>query len=52
MAEIESLGAQVISADLLAETKVVRHDSEKLANLIVDAARKGRPAVKANGAAT
>jgi len=52
VAEIESLGAQVISADLLAETKVVRHDSEKLANLIVDAARKGRPAVKANGAAT
>ncbi len=52
VAEIESLGARVISASLLAETKAVRHDSEKLADLIVEVARKGRPTTKANRVVT
>ena len=46
VAEIESLGVQVIPASLLAEAKAVRHDSERLANLIVKMARKGRPPAK------
>ena len=46
VAEIEALGVQVISASLLAEAQAVRHDSEKLANLIVQVARKGRPPAK------
>ena len=51
VAEIESLGARVISASLLAETNAVRHDSEKLADLIVEV-EKGRPPTKVNRAAT
>ena len=46
VAEMEALGVQVISAGLLAETAAVRHDSEKLANLIVKVARKGRTRAK------
>ena len=46
VAEMESLGVEVISAGLLAETAAVRHDSEKLANLIVKVARKGRTRAK------
>lgn len=46
VAEIESLGVQVISANLLAEAKAVRHDSERLAKLIVKMARKGRAPAK------
>ena len=56
VAQVEALGARVISSDLLAKAKSVRHDSEKLADLVVEVARKGPPpvqsTVQSNGAAT
>jgi uncharacterized cofD-like protein len=41
--EIESLGIQPVLADLLTEDHVARHDSDRLARLLVTLGMKGRP---------
>ena len=39
---LQAMGVEVLSADLLAEGEIVRHDSEQLARLLAALARKGR----------
>ncbi len=39
---LQAMGVEVLSADLLAGSEVVRHDSERLARLLAALARKGR----------
>jgi uncharacterized cofD-like protein len=42
--DVESMGLQVVEADLLAEGDLIRHDSEKLAQAVLDLAKETRHA--------